>query len=541
MKKFIYISLSVVAGLLLSGCAKYLERDNPVATTDDKWWSLESDVRGYLDQIYGGIPGGSLNYSWHSNSWSYLDGLSDNMIFKADFMGDVTNIPLGLGTTSTSIFEQYYTNSYNFIRMASRLLEHYETAYVEDPNIKKRYAAEARALRAWYHLMLFRMYGPIAIVDHSLNADESFVKRNTQEEVISFIVQELLTAEKDLPSKYTENDNYRFNKGTCYSLLSILQLTVGNYKEAARYAKIVIDRKAEFGYDLHKASDPATNSYADLFTYNGVTSPERIIYKKGANTEAFFRNAPRSLGGQAVGSPTASIVNEYETLQGKTIAELGGDSLKIYTNDPNYRQNRDKRLTVSILLPNETFINRKFEPFKNVVGNIDLIGQTQSTQTGFLVKKYVDPSDVSRPYSGALGFFVLRYAEILLTYVEALVEDGQYSNPDVILYLNMIRNRAGMPNVDIQKYNTKEKLRELIRRERRVELAFEGTRLFDIRRWKIAETVLNGSVYGAVNPATLKPYVVQTRIFHPKRDYLWPIPLRETNANPNMEQNPEWN
>jgi len=540
MKKLVYISLSVLCCLLATGCEKFLEKDSPVATTDDKWWSLESDVRGYLDQIYAGIPGGSLNYSWHSNSWAYWDGLSDNVVFKADFAADIANIPLGLGTTSTGIYEEYYTKTYSYIRMASRLLEHYQKAYVEDPIIKERYAAEARALRAWYHLMLLRLYGPVPIVDHALGADESFAKRNTQAEVVSFIEKELIEAEKNLPLKYTENENYRFSKGTCYSLLSILHLQVGNFKEAARYAKIVIDRKGEFGYDLHRAADPKVNSYSDLFGYNGVTSAERIIYKKGANTEAFFRNAPRSLGGQAVNSPTASLVDSYETLQGKTIAELGADSLAIYTKDPNYRNNRDKRLSSSVLLPNESFINRNFKPFSDEVGNVDMIGQTQSTQTGFLVKKYVDPSDVSRPYSGSLGFFVLRYSEILLNYVEALIEDDQVGNPDIILYLNMIRNRAGMPNVNTAMYATKDKLRELVRRERRVELAFEGGRFFDIRRWKIAQNTMNGSVYGAVDPETQKPYLVQKRVFNPERDYLWPIPLREVNSNPNMEQNPGW-
>ncbi|WP_436484149.1 RagB/SusD family nutrient uptake outer membrane protein [Chitinophaga sp. ARDCPP14] len=82
---------------------------------------------------------------------------------------------------------------------------------------------------------------------------------------------------------------------------------------------------------------------------------------------------------------------------------------------------------------------------------------------------------------------IIRYAEILLSYVEALVESGDWQNPDVLLYLNKIRNRAGMPNVNTAVYNTAEKMRELYRRERKVELAFEGTRLFDIRRWKIGE------------------------------------------------------
>ncbi|WP_316818565.1 RagB/SusD family nutrient uptake outer membrane protein [Pedobacter nyackensis] len=540
MKKLRYITLITLCLTSLCSCKKFLERDSPTATTDDKFWKLESDLRGNLDAVYGGMPSGTLNYSWHSNSFMHLEGTSDNLVFKTDFLSDATNIPLGLTTSSTGIYEQYYQKSYNYIRIASRFLEHYSTAYVEDLKIKERYAAEAKALRAWYHLRLWLLYGPVPIVDHSLTANEATKARATQAEIVKFIGDELLAAIPNLPDSYTENDNYRLSRGFCYTALSILYLNAKDYVKAAEYAKIVITDKDKFGYDLHKATDPKVNSYADLFTYNGVTSKERILYKKNANNEAFFRQAPRSLGGKAVGSPTASLVNSYETRQGKTIQELGADSLTIYTKQPTYHNNRDPRLSTSILVPDETFINRTFQPFIQSTSNVDRVGQTQSTQTGYLTKKYVDPSDVSRPYSGSLGFFIIRYAEVILTYVEALIEKGDYNNPDVITYINMIRNRAGMPNVTATQYNTQEKLRELLRRERRVEFALEGTRLYDIRRWKIAEQVMNGAVYGAYNPETQSLYLSETRIFKANRDYVWPIPLKELNSNPNMVQSDNW-
>lgn len=126
-----------------------------------------------------------------------------------------------------------------------------------------------------------------------------------------------------------------------------------------------------------------------------------------------------------------------------------------------------------------------------------------------------------------------------MIYVEGLVESGEWQHADVVRYLNMIRNRAGMPDVDKARYNTQDKLRELVRRERRIELAFEGQRLFDIRRWKIGEQVMNGPVYGAVPPDSDSPVLVENRIFS-DRDYYWPIPIAEINANPNMIQNPGW-
>src|SRR5690606_26587532 len=113
---------------------------------------------------------------------------------------------------------------------------------------------------------------------------------------------------------------------------------------------------------------------------------------------------------------------------------------------------------------------------------------------------------------GNLNFIAIRYTEMMLSYVEALVESGQWDHPDVKTYLNQIRRRAGLPDYDEAKYNSQEKLRELYRRERFVELALEGTRLFDIRRWKIGNEVLDGPVYGAYNPDADRRVRVEDRL-----------------------------
>lgn len=540
MKLKIYIILAILCLTNLTGCKKFLERDSPTATTDAKFWKLESDLRGNLDGIYSGLPSGALNYSIPYFSWMPLEGLSDNMVFKANYMGDVNSAPLGLTTSSSAIYDNFYRTSYLYIRKASRFLELYSTAYVQDPKIKERYAAEARSLRAFYHLILWLYYGSVPIVNHPLGATDANPPRSTQEDVIKFVSSELLAAIPNLPDSYTENDNYRFSKGTCYSLLSILYLNAKDYPKAIQYSKMVMDNKAQYGYDLHKAAAAGVNSYADLFSYNGITSKERIIFRKGANPEAFFRQASRSLSGQAVTSPTGSFVNTFETRQGKTIQELGADSLAIYTKQPTYHNNRDPRLTTSVLVPNEVFLGKNFNPFDPAASNSDRIGQTFATQTGFLSKKYVDPSDISRPYSGGLGFFVIRYAEIVLNYTEALIENGDDQNPDVLTSINLIRNRAGMPDATAAQYNTQEKLRALLRRERRVEFGLEGKRIFDIHRWKIGEQTLNGPVYGAYDPNSQSPFLTETRRFLTNKDYLWPIPQAEINANPNMVQNPGW-
>lgn len=527
-----------MASSMLFSCSKdYLTRDNPTATTDAKWWRLETDLYNNLEVIYVNqmSPGPLLtSATYQANCRMHMSGITDESVFRANF-GSWSAYPQGAVTASDGYLSDTYRQNYIDIRNACRILENYSRVYMENTTVKEQRAAEARALRARAHLNLFLFFGPIPIVDKSQDPTAQAIKRNTQEEVVNFITTELDKAADILPATYSSTDAYRMSKGACYAMQVQLYLSLKNYAKVIEYAKKLM---ALGVYDLHYSTKAGVNSYAQLFSYDALENKERIIFRRTGCSGAFFRLAPKSLSGQACNGPTAAMVNTYETKQGKTLQELGQDSLMVYWKNPLYKNNRDPRLEASVLVPGQTFVNRLLDPFS--AGSTDPIGAAQSTQTGFWVKKYVDPADVSRNNAGTMNFMITRYAEILLSYVEALVESGDWQNPDVVLYLNKIRNRAGMPNVDVSIYNTQDKIRELYRRERKVELAFEGTRIFDIRRWQIGPDVLSGPTMGAINPGTGQPVVVETRIFNPKRDYLWPIPLQELNANNLMLQNPNW-
>lgn len=525
----------VCAGIAFTSCEKFLERDNPTATTDDRWWVNQSQLNSALNPIYLGLPAGITTYDRdYSNVRTQLSGITDDALFRSNYM-DFEIFTLGTATSSSAIPLAYY-KKYTLIRSASRFLENYQKAYVPDPGLKERYAAEARALRAWMHMELFMLFGPIPIVQQSTNPDDQYLKRNTEEEVVRFIVAEMEEAAAVLPAKYNDNEAWRFSKGACYAALSELYLFIGDYVRAAEAAKKVIDLQV---YSLFVSSSEPKNSYANLFQYEAKTNNERVLFVPRGNRQTFRRLAPKSISGQSTLSPTASLVDAYETKQGFTLEELGDDSLAIYKKAPHFNDNRDPRLRASVLFPGETFLNKQFDPFTST--SPDLMGQWASTYTGYWVKKWVNATDQSRGTdAGDLDFYIIRYAGVLLNYVEALVESGDWQNPDVYRFLNDIRNRAGMPDVDQARYASQEKLRELVRRERRVELAFEGQRFFDIRRWKIGETALSGPVYGAVNPQTGEPLLIERRVFDPSRDYLWPIPIAELNANINMVQNEGW-
>jgi starch-binding outer membrane protein, SusD/RagB family len=536
MKKYYIVLLTV----LLSSCTKeFLTKDNLTATTDENFWQTETQLQSALSYIIGGLPSGAMTAAYTTNSVMSFEATTDNAVWTANYLPELNQIALGNTTPTfpTSAYMAVYPlwqTTFLRIRQCNRFLENAGKAYVDAADLQ-RYMLEVRAFRAYYHLELFLYYGTIPIVTKSYTPAESNLKRNTKEEIVNFLTSEFTECAAGLPLDYAKfgSDIFnRFTKGACLTLKAVTYLNAGMPDKAAQAAKEVIDLNY---YELYKAA-VAADSYLNLFLYAGENNKERILSCQNATQkDVYLRLAPASAAGNSNVNPTASMVNEYETKQGKTIFELGADSLLIYKKNPNYRENRDPRLKATIIYPGVTFYT-VINPFA-AAPNLNAIGVNNSSRTGYWVRKYVDLVDRTKPNNGTLDFMIYRYADVLLMYVEGLVESGQWANPDVVKYLNMIRSRAGMPNVNVSVYNTEAKLRELYRRERRVELAFEGSRLFDIRRWRIADQVMNGVVLGATNPTTGETVVVETRKFDLK-NWLWPIPGQEMLANTNMVQNP---
>lgn len=529
---------------LLFACNKdYLNRNDPISTTDDKWWKTQTQLDQALNYIYNDLPQGG--YAGNPNTLTFFSSLTDDAYWNGNFYGALNTLAVGDGSPTIGWpCEGVWVNDYAAIRMACRFLANAGNAYM-DPALKKRYLYEARALRAWYTLELWLYFRNIPIVTTPLTPEETpDLTSSSQTDIVAFITTELDTCAENLPATYATDQSWRMTQGACLSMKAICYLNAGMFKEAADAAKQVMDLKDENGqkvYQLYQSSNRA-NSYTDLFSYAGKINQERIFFKPNALNDIWFRDAPTGISPgpqQAALNPTASLVNTYETKQGKTLAELGPDSTKIYEMYPNYKNNRDPRLLATILYPGEVFADDSLQPFTTNLNNPDRIGAPTGSHTGFWDRKYLDLTDRGATGSSTLDFMLIRYAQILLIRVEGLVESGNWQDPDVIKCLNDIRERAGMPDVDVAVYNTQEKLRELYQRECRVELALEGWRWFDIRRWNIASQVMNGVVYGATNPATGQRVVVQTRKFDPQRDNLWPIPQNEINTS-KIEQNPGW-
>jgi len=514
--------------LTCQGCEEFITHDSPSGVTDVQWWNTETDAKAALKSVYAGIPAGSSG-----RNTMYFAGMSDEAVHRGDFKGAYDLYTRGTHDTRWGDALAIWRDDYIDIRRANRFLENIHRVYMSETD-KTRMKYEARALRAYYHMELLMLFGDIPLVTKSVLPNENQLPRTDSKTVYDFIMAELKECAENLPKEYVNAEAWRISSGACWAFITRLALYYKDYPTARDAAKAIIEQKA---YSLYKSSNSNANSFAELFSYAGELNKERIFYSENGCSNAWTSFAPAGIGGETYLSPTNTVVDNFETKQGNTIFELGPDSVKIYQKNPNYRNNRDPRLSASIFYPGESFQNKyTLDPFNN---KTDKIGETKSTVTGYWIKKYIDPMD-QQAKKGTLDFMIIRYAEVLLSYVEALVELDDWQNPDVLEYLNEVRNRAKMPSVQAFKYNSKEKMRELVRRERQAELAFEGQRYFDIRRWGIVNEVMNGDVYGATNPQTGEIVKVQTRKYNPERDALWPIPDLEIYANPNMEQNPKY-
>ena len=368
----------------------------------------------------------------------------------------------------------------------------------------------------------------LGISEKTVQAQQIIAKKKLTEIVGHYI-------KEALPFKYEDAKKDRMDKAVALSLKSIIALNTKRYdvsRQAA--AEIINSGRYELFYTHAEDDDPARN-FRDLFRTVSMdgANKERILIKPAGCKEAYFRFSGPGLGQQCTSWPTLDFVNAFETKQGKTLDELGADSLDIYTKDPLYNDNRDPRLYATIVMPydNTTFEQYTYDPWGE---GPEAVGRPNASRSGFMLKKFYDPQDRT---SQRNDYMIIRYAEILLNYVECLIETGQYNHADVLNYINDIRKRAGQIPVTAAEYNSEEKVRKLYRRERRIELAFEGTRYMDIRRWDIGEETMNGPIYGAVNPVTGKKVQIEIRQFRKNKNEVWPIPESEILANPNLRQN----
>lgn len=524
MKKNIFIN-GVVALLLLTSCQKdFLSRQPLDAYSETSLWSSEKDAEAALNGCYDGWEDG--------HHIIYMDVGSDNEYNQFPWRNYTQFGNMQLLTPTNTGANRW---SFKTIQRCNWFLEGIDKVPMED-SLKSRMKAEARFLRAYQYFIGEQFYGDFPLVTKSLTPEEAnSITRAPKDSVVNFVLNELGDIASDLPLSYSE-DQGRITRGAALALKGRVELFQKDYKRCIEDCMAVMELGV---YELFP-------SYAGIFRLQNEHNSEVILdveYMKNDFPFDGIKEFPSTAygGGVASTSPTQSLVDAYEMKNGKTI----DNPTSGFDPDQPYK-NRDPRLEASIVTPGSLYNGVYYASIDK--SSSDYYAGNNNSKTGYLVRKFVpDISEFPDYYNTGLNIIVMRYAEVLLNYAEAKIELNQIDQ-SVFDAINKIRVRAGMPKLDKSIYNSQDKLREAIRRERRVELAMEGLRWFDIQRWRIGEEVMNGMVYGArlgkVDPdngeivLSSERITVEERAFDPSKNYLWPVPQSEIDINSNLSQNP---
>ncbi|MEP7141521.1 MAG: RagB/SusD family nutrient uptake outer membrane protein [Ferruginibacter sp.] len=596
MKRILSIVLIVTVLSQLASCKKDLDISPVDQFSDATLWTDPSLIQTYVNNIYSGVP--------HGFGCIMMASMADESTYNADFGS--SNVTKSLINPSdfaifasdfwASNLKQYHWNTaFKYIRATNVFFDRIEAAPVEGAT-KDILKGEVHFLRAYIYSNLLSIYGGVPIIKKAYGLTDTFaVPRNTYEETVKFITDELDVAATLLHGKTIEKG--RATEGAALGLKSRVLLSaagdfansngswagsyghkelIGNvggnrtarWQAAKDAAKAVMDMP---GYSLYMpapaSAAEATLNYGDIFLKQGTTEDIFFKYfttKVDQNWDGYnpgLYNNPNGYHGWGSNTPTQQFIDAYEMNNGTKFSWSNA------TQAAAPYENRDPRFYATVNYdgakwrPRPTDVVAQ-EPLGiiqtsnrekwngsaiTIIAGTDTRGNKavedwNGTYTGYYLRKFVDPTVDAQFNKQTQPWRYIRLTEIILNYVEACIGLGQES--EAKLYLNKIRKRAFMPDIT----ETGSALVERYRNERLIELAYEGQRFFDVRRWMIADksytNALGIKILHKLNPdhITYGPteytvYSIQDRAWNP-RFYLFPVALNEIGRNDKLFQNP---
>lgn len=591
MKRIHIAFFTFFMAIITVGCNDdFMERYPLDQINDENFWKTEKDLELYNNQFYTEYIRG-FGYGWgtttvapygYNEALPYGDIITDNAA------------PLNYSRVATNEYNGHVTGgsgsggwSWGNVRNLNYFLDNYQRGDV-DPDIQNKYLGEVLFFKAWEYFKKVKTFGDVPWIAHVLETDseELYAPRTPREQVMDSIMNHLNRAIEYLPTKGNE-DPGRISKDVALHLKSRVGLYEGTYRkyhqdlglDGSEFLQASVEASEELmgaGYSLYTTGDPE-NDYNQLFAqYSYANNPEVILWKEYLDDEnlgvAFSRYYTQNLRHQH--GATRDLVDTYLSEDGLPISQSpvfqGKDSIQLEL------MNRDPRLNQTIANFGTYQLQAGVQgsdnaPLPNIPG---LSGN--KVPTGYRVAKWFlnDPEDWDRVTVGMQAALVFRYAEVLLNYAEAKYELGQLNQDILDQTINKLRDRVGMPHLDMDNvpedpnmdsdYNTytdysPEPILREIRRERRVELAFENFRWDDLMRWKAGgflEKPVEGikfvqEQFPGVNVGQdiflseegyIRPYaeVLPNGREWDERQYLFPIPIEDLVLNPELEQNPGW-
>lgn len=515
MRKILLFTL--LSFMFLTACDDFLNLEPKDSLVPDNFYTNASEVDKALNGVYQVLVlKGGADFILNP------EVMTDNCTYSSASGSVWLDFSRGTLNSSSGFVEKKWSDNYKGIVRANLVLDNlYNRAdmIISDLN-KTRFIGEAHFLRAYFYTDLLLNYGGVPLLDRPYgNIADFSLPRSSAEETLEFILKDLDIAIANLEIKPIVFGKGRATRGAALFLKARVLLFNGFYKEANMVLN-QLNALKEYSLMTNYADifDPSKENNAEVIFDIQYADPNRIN-----SSYSFYSYIKEWVGGYV---PTASLAEDFYDLRGLKV-----DPER--TSATNFFKNRDKRMIVTLTRPGDNWGDKIYIPKG---------GDKKSYNSCLKVRKYLVFSDVTNTGKRShLNIIAFRFADAKLMQAEAIIEDDSLYSVDTerrkaITLIDEIRMRAGLPIIEVVIASpTRDQLREILRRERRVELAFENSRLYDIRRWRIAEEVMNGDALG-YDPEQYESGIYTTypieanRRFYP-RNYLWPIPQSEMDAN----------
>lgn len=590
MKKYnIYLLMFI---MMLASCNdSFLEKAPLDELTDENFWESELQVKNAANACYWGLIGKDLPINMS-------EGLSDNAPWYV--LTSWRQIGSGLYGSDFSLLNTRYRDSYRQLRRCNHFLKNYKRATSVDEKILEQYASEVRFLRAFIYYYMTCFWGDVPLIVEPISAgdEELMGTRTPREQIVNFMLDELNEAAENLPP-YIAPGSADFGRisGAAAKAMEARVALQNKKWEIARDASKELMPGGRFAYHQLYSTGNSSQDYFDLFTFVGRASrnpnnKEAILsYVYNFELSSPTRhNLSRELQvpDQIIRfNPTKSLIDSYLCIDGLPIEKSplykgNGSYTPAYSAYDSLFVNRDPRLKQSIVYPGYDKWNGKVDGrgtanpaedasktniFRSPKFNND--GKGAVTYTGYYCLKYCEPSKVPVVNQDDNDIIFIRYGEILLNYAEAMFKLGALDQVVIDQTVNLLRDRVGMKRMNLNELVANGlDIKTELERERRVELFMEGQRWFDLLRWEQGYNlgvdksesierqemgVMKGirrdyaydpNVFAASTKFDDKGYLIfdDSRVFENPKNYLWSLPYRQMELNPNLRpNNPGWN
>lgn len=589
MKKIIFnILITLLLVNNISCNDSFLERTPTNDLNDNYYWNTAEDLKVYVNGIfdlmadndrYRFYTGYGNRSMWSANaSFLALEAQTDNLASSASEHTSFLNIAAGKETIPTSAASITSTGTvwrWDMLRNCNLFLANYKKADIPE-NLKNYFAGEVYFMRAWFYLDKVQQYGDVPYISIPLDtaSPELYGERKPRKAVMDSVLTDINKAVELLPEVWSGEYPDRINKYMAMALKSRICLYEGTFRkyhnlgDHEQYLKDCVDISKELmdtkKFDIHNTGNPESD-YRSVFINTDLASNKEAIMVRKYNA-LYYHKLPRYLVELKIGV-TQDLVEDFLCIEAdKSAKPVRLSSTFNDDNIDNVFKNRDPRLRQVVLAPeDEEKIYRTSRNYPKLLGMTGV----ESTTGYHFIKYYSFDQDASNV--GDTDAPIIRYAEILLNYAEAKYELGTLTADDLKISINLLRKRAGLPDLTLTppmdpKYANEgiDPLLVEIRRERRVELCFEQHRYQDLMRWKkgpyLAKKVLGmrfeesdktSDRYKGANVSTVpvgdKNYIdvyagsnYGDRVFDEKKHYYHPIPLDEVALNPKLEQTEGW-